>query len=564
MQLPTGVSNFKALIKYRSPLTNEGYLYVDKSLFIKEILGDGTPVIVITRPRRFGKTLNLSMLQYFFAIEVEGKSTKGLFNQLEIAKDSKCMEYQGKYPVVLITFKDIKEPNFKLCLGNIGSVMASIYRQHRIALESANLPKDDVVYIEAILTEKANRIQLQDSIKRLLELLSKCYNEKPILLIDEYDTPLQESYLNGYYEKLIIFFRNFLSKPLKDYNLLNRAILTGILRVSKESLFSGLSNIKIYSVLNKKYAGYFGFTENEVNELLNKSLLSTKTKEIKAWFNGYNFSGVTIYNPWSVIEFITEQGGLKSYWINTSGNELVKNVIIKSSYNIQAKITELISGNSIKENINEHIVFNDLKKNSESIWSLLLMSGYLKYTSCENNGRRYLCELKIPNHEIEDFYTSTVEEWLTGDRGLDWYLAFLDSLTKGKVEEFEGKLQTWMLDTLSFHDVTKESPENVYHVLLLGLTAGLKGTHTINSNKESGLGRYDLEIMPNDTKQLGIIIELKSTKNLLKLEEEASAALDQIKKLDYAAKLKSKGINNICLIGLSCCGRSIKIVSSKL
>jgi hypothetical protein len=565
MQFPIGVSDFKALIEYRSPLTNEGYLYIDKSLFIKEILEDGTPVLVITRPRRFGKTLNLSMLQHFFAAEVTGQTTKGLFNGLEISKESKCMEYQGKYPVVFISFKDVKEPDFELCLSNIGAVMSAIYREHRTMLESTNIPKDDLKYIETILEEKATRIQLQDSIKRLLELLKKYYKESPILLIDEYDTPLQEAYLNGYYQELIPFFRNFLSKPLKDYKLLNRAILTGILRVSKESLFSGLSNVKVYSVLDQNYCNYFGFTEEEVNKLLTKAKLPHNATQTKEWYNGYNFGDTTIYNPWSIINFIKDQGKrLKSYWINTSGNEIIKNIIIRSSFNAQEKIAELIAGKTIKEYIDEHIVFTDLEKNPDAIWGLLLIAGYLKYISYKDQGRRALCELKLPNNEIEDFYTSTIEEWLTGDRGLSWYLAFLDSLTKGRIAEFEEKLQAWMLDTLSFHDVTKESPENVYHVLLLGLTAGLKETHTINSNKESGLGRYDLEIMPNDPKQLGIIIELKATKNPLKLEEEANEALDQIKKLNYAAKLKSKGIVNICLIGLSCSGRSIKIISSQL
>ncbi len=562
MHLPVGVSDFRKLTENKDPKA-QGYLYIDKTTFIKEIIYDLTEVIVITRPRRFGKTLNLSMLQYFFAAEVEGQVTKGIFDNLEIANDPECMEHQGKYPVVFISFKDIKEPTFELCLESMGDVIAAVYRNHRTALESEKIPEDDLAYIKVILKEKANRIQLEGSIKRLLELLFKHYNERPILLIDEYDTPLQEAYLNGYYEELIPFFRNFLSEPLKDDKLLDRAILTGILRVSKESLFSGLSNIKIYSIFNKKYANYFGFTEGETNELLHKAQLPTTAKETKAWFNGYNFSGITMYNPWSIIEFITEQGDLKSYWINTSGNELVKNVIIKSSYNIQAKITELINGNTIKENINEHIVFNDLKSNgAESIWSLLLMSGYLKYSACEIKGRRYLCELKIPNHEVEDFYTSTIEEWLTGDRGLVWYQAFLDSLTNGMVTEFEEKLQTWIEETLSFHDATRKSQEGFYHGLTLALTAGLKGTHKVGSNKESGKGRYDIEIMPEDPKKLGIIIELKATDDPLKLEEVAMAALEQIKNLNYTANLQSKGITNICQMAIAFSGKAIKIVSN--
>jgi hypothetical protein len=561
MLLPIGVSNFRELIEYKDPISGEKLLYVDKSLFIKEILSDSSKVIVLTRPRRFGKTLNLTMLQYFFAAEVTGQATKGLFDNLNISIDPKCMEYQGKFPVVFISFKDIKQPNFELCLASIANVMAAVYRNHRTALELANIPEDDLEYIKLILQEKANRIQLEGAIKRLLELLFKYYQEKPILLIDEYDTPLQEAYLNNYYDQLIAFFRNFLSQPLKDYNLLNRGVLTGILRVSKESLFSGLSNIEIYSVFNKNYASYFGFTENEVNNLLTRAKLSMDSGLIKKWYNGYNFSGTTIYNPWSIIKCIKENGSLRSYWINTSGNTLVKQLIVESSYNLQESIAKLINNKTIQTNIDEHIVFNDLNKTPESIWSLLLMSGYLKYNSCENKGRFYLCELSIPNNEIEDFYASTVETWLTGNRGLSWYQAFLNSLTKGLIIEFEEKLQTLINETLSFYDVTKKSQECFYHALLLGLTASLKNTHYIASNKEAGLGRYDLEITPKDPKELGIIIEIKVANDLLTLEEEANVVLEQITKLNYIANLRKNGINNICQIGIACFGKSIKIIS---
>jgi len=560
MHLPVGVSDFRKLTENKDPKA-QGYLYIDKTTFIKEIIYDLTEVIVITRPRRFGKTLNLSMLQYFFAAEVEGQATKGIFDNLEIANDPECMEHQGKYPVVFISFKDIKEPTFELCLESIGDVIAAVYRNHRTALESEKIPEDDLAYIKVILKEKANRIQLEGSIKRLLELLFKHYNERPILLIDEYDTPLQEAYLNGYYEELIVFFRNFLSKPLKDYNLLNRAILTGILRISKESLFSGLSNVEIYSILNENYTNYFGFTENEVNNLLTRAKLSIDLERIKKWYNGYNFSGTTVYNPLSIIKCIKDRGALRTYWVNTSGNELVKHLITDSSYNIQTYVTKLIDGNTINEYVDEHVVFNDLRNNPESIWSLLLMSGYLKYTSCKYEDRGYLCELKIPNTEVENFYISVVKAWLTGNRGLAWYRAFLDHLINGMVPEFEEKLQTWMIDTLSFHDATKKSQENAYHMLLLGLTAGLRGTHIISSNKESGLGRYDLEITPNDPKQLGIILELKVTNNPLKLEEEAGIALEQIKNLNYATNLKTKGIMKICYMGIACSKKAIKIKS---
>jgi hypothetical protein len=566
MHLPIGISDFRELVEYKDPISGEGLLYVDKSLLIKEILGDSSKVIILTRPRRFGKTLNLSMLQYFFSKEVGGQLTNKLFDSFMIAKDLKCMEQQGKSLVVFISFKDIKQPNFEFCIEKIGSVIAAVYRTYEKELSSEKLPESDKIYITSVLNQKISQVNLESSIKRLLELLFKYHNIKPILLIDEYDTPLQEAYLNGYYDQLIGFFKNFLSDPLKDNTLLKQAVLTGILRVSKESLFSGLNNVEIYSILNENYSNYFGFTEEEVNNLLIKAHLPIDNSQAKAWYNGYNFAGTTIYNPLSIIKFIKNNGKLKSYWINTSGNKLVENLIIKSSYNVQESITALIAGKTIKENINEHIVFSDLNKSPESIWSLLLMSGYLKYTSCEMKGRRYLCELKLPNKEIEDFYISVVEEWLTGDRGFSWYQEFLKNLTNGMTEEFEEKLQTFVNEVVSFHDVTRKSQESFYHGIMLTLTACLKETHIIESNKESGNGRYDIAIIPRNlnTHKLGIIIELKAVTDPLKLEQAATEALEQIKALNYASGLKSKGIMNICGMSIAFSGKTIKMLSNRL
>ena len=259
MQLPIGVSDFRELIDYKNPISGEGHLFVDKSLLIREILDDSSKVIVFTRPRRFGKTLNLSMLQHFWSAEVSGQSTKELFNGLKIAQDPICMRQQGKDPVVFISFKDIKQPNLEFCIEKIGSIIAGAYRQHRKELESDQISEDDKAYVKSVLDQKISNVNLESAIKRLLELLFKYYNTKPILLIDEYDTPIQEAYLRGYYEELVPFFRNFLSEPLKDDNLLKRAVLTGILRVSKESFFSGLNNVKVYSVLNKKYSNCFAW-----------------------------------------------------------------------------------------------------------------------------------------------------------------------------------------------------------------------------------------------------------------------------------------------------------------
>jgi hypothetical protein len=561
LHLPVGVSDFKKLTKNTDP-KKEGYLYIDKTAFIKEIIYDLTEVIVITRPRRFGKTLNLTMLQYFFASEVNSNPTKGLFDELAIAKDPECMEHQGKYSVIFISFKDIKELTFESTINGLLDLVKDLYAEWSdILLKSEKINNADRCLIENTLQQNLSEDKLKRALKNLVKMVATATGQQVYILIDEYDTPIQESYIRGYYDQLIVFMRGFLGGPLKDNTSVKRSVLTGILRVSKESLFSSLNNIKVYSVLHKKYSQYFGFTEDETNELLNQSQLPAYLKKTKEWFNGYNFGGTTIYNPWSIIEFIAEAGDLRSYWVNTSGNELVKDLIINSSYNIQEGIAELIAGKTIQKNIDEHIVFNDLKNNTESIWSLLLMSGYLKYTSCNSRGRRYWCELKIPNNEVEDFYTSVVEDWLVADRGLAWYQAFLNSLTNGMVMEFEEKLQTWIEETLSFHDVTKKFQENVYHALLLGLTAGLKGTHFVTSNRESGEGRYDVLIIPKDVNKLGIIMEFKAVKDKKLLESVAKEALKQIQQLKYTTEFQTRGITNICKMGISFSGKTLKIIS---
>jgi len=319
MLLPIGVSDFRKLVEYRNPV-GKGYLYVDKSLFIKDILYDGAEVAVITRPRRFGKTINLSMLQYFYAQEINGKSTKGLFDNFAIAQHLECMKLQGKYPAIFLSLKDVKQPSYELCLDKIRATVAAVYRLYREELYSKKIPSDERAYIDSIIQETSNLVGVENSIKRLVGFLRTYYGQKPVLLIDEYDTPIQQAYINGYYKQAMPFFRNLLSGALKDNVNLERAVLTGILRISKESLFSDLNNIKVYSILNEKHSQWFGFSEEEVSNLLAKANLMDKQLEVQKWFNGYKFGDNLVYNPWSIINAISEQGRLKSYWVNTSGN----------------------------------------------------------------------------------------------------------------------------------------------------------------------------------------------------------------------------------------------------
>ena len=562
MHLPVGTSNFRKLIEYKSPISGEGYLFVDKTELIREVLDDLTEVVVITRPRRFGKTLNLSMLHHFFAAKVHGRPTKDLFIGLKIANDPVCMKEQGQYPVIFITLKDAKYKTFDLCLDHIKMQIANVYSEYRFLLESEQLNPEEQNLFKQFLKNKADPVYWNESIKLLTTFINKATGQPAIILIDEYDTPIQEAYLNGYYDQLISFMRNLLSSGLKDNGFFKRAILTGILRVSKESLFSGLSNVEIYSVLDQNYCQYFGFTETEVNELLTKAKLPVDLRQTKQWYNGYTFGDTTIYNPWSIIKFIKAKGEIVPYWIHTSGNELIRELVINSDSETQEKMGQLITGNVIKAIIDEHIVFQDLQKNTAAIWSLLLMTGYLKAIKVNINADGdEACELAIPNKEVESLYKRIIREWLSGSRGIIWYQELLAALTTGRVEEFEAKLQNAIEEMASYHDTSKTTQEIFYQGLMLGILSGLKDTHEIRSNRESGKGRYDLLIIPKDASKLGIIMEFKAIDDELKLVETAKEALLQIKKSKYITELHARDINSICSMGISFSGKAIKIVT---
>lgn len=582
MHLPVGTSNFRKLIEYKDP-NGEGYLFIDKSLLIKEIIYDLTEVIVLTRPRRFGKTLNLSMLHHFFSANVEGQATNGLFDVLNISKQAKCMQHQGKYYVIFITLKDAKYKTFDLCFEYIKKQIAKVYAEYRFLLTSEQLDPEEQLLFKQILEKNANQVDWDESLKSLTEFIKKATGQQAVILIDEYDTPIQEAYLHDYYDDLIDFMRKLFSSALKDNASLGKAILTGILRVSKESLFSGLSNVEIYSVLHKKYSNFFGFTETETNELLHKAKLPIDLEKTKEWYNGYNFGGTTIYNPWSIIKFIKEEGKIGTYWVHTSGNDLIRELVIKSDSDTQSKLGQLITGNVLREVIDEHIVFHDLRKNPAAIWSLLLMTGYLKVVTVnvDVDGNEECC-LAIPNKEIESLYKRLIREWLSGSRGLVWYEKFLTALTTGRIADFELMLQEVIKERVSYFDTGKSTnkkayiatlssakkwernwkkQENFYHTLMLGIMVGLKDTHEVRSNRESGDGRYDLQIAPKNPKELGIIMEFKAAETKEKLEEKAKEALQQIKISAYSTELCARGITNICSMGIAFSGKAIKVVT---
>lgn len=560
MKLPIGISDFKKII-------DNQYDFVDKSLLTQEIERDAE-VILITRPRRFGKTLNMSMLQYFFAAEVRGQSTKGLFDNLKIAQESAFyLKHQGKYPVISLSFKDLKAKTFEQTYVGLCELISELYAQYLFLLDGTVLHDHEKIIYEAILKQKASDVNINSSLKKLIEYLYRYHGVNPLVLLDEYDSPIQAGYLNNYYDDIVDFFRTFLSSALKDNPYLFKAVLTGILRVSKESLFSGLNNIIVYSVLHPKYGPYFGFTEAEVIPLLEKAGLQNKTQEIKEWYNGYEIGDSVVYNPWSTINCIKEKGILKPYWVNTSDNALIQSLFAKSSTVFKDQFEALLSGDSIEKFIDESFVYADLHKQGDlAIYNLLLMTGYLKSISVQESEQGTSCQLAIPNKEIRSLYRKIIEQWLSREYGVEWHDQFIHHLLEGNITAFEQDLTKIMEQTVSVHDMASE-PEAFYHGLMIGLTASLHGheNYELRSNRESGYGRYDYLILSRDVNKFSIILELKKVKLpegknaqkalLLMLQSEAQVALQQIEKQAYISEIKQRDLHKILKIGVAFCGK---------
>ena len=555
-KLPMGCEDFRTLI-------DEKFLFVDKTLLIKELIDDGTTVSLITRPRRFGKTLNLSMLHYFFAEKVLEQPTKGLFNGLKISQTGEqYMAHQGQYPVISVSLKRLTGKTYEIMLNRMRELISFIYRQHLKLLDSPCLVKQQKNRFEAMLGNNATEAHLEVSLLDLAEYLHTHYKKKVIILIDEYDTPIQSGYFNGYYSKVIELMREFLGNCLKTNPYLKRAVLTGITRVSKESLFSGLNNIAVYSLLNRQYKDHFGFTEKEVNRLACKMGYQNKLSEMKAWYNGYEIGGTTLYNPWSIISCMKNEGLLQSYWVNTSGNELIKKLLINSSIEFKQDFESLLRGKSIHKFIREDTVFSDLedKANESLIWSLFLVSGYLKIVnfSEELEDEGFYCELSIPNREIHCLYCLLIKTWLRGEQKPEWYKEFIENLLVGKTENFEADLKIILENIVSSHDVANEK---FYHGLVLGFLSTLKN-YEIKSNRESGRGRYDIAVIPNDSQALGLLFELKNIKKTASnatLIKQAKKALQQIDDKNYVAEFKQRGICKVLKIALVFKGKDFQL-----
>ncbi len=537
--LPNGISDFKVL-------REKNYYYVDKTAFIEELQQEIGKTILFTRPRRFGKTLNMSMLQYFWDIQNTEENRK-LFQGLEI-ENSSYMAEQGKYPVIYLSFKDMKADSFSTMLHSIQYSISILFNEFSFLAE--NLKNFDALQFKKLLLGEANIVELQNSIKFLSKILTQYYNTKTVILLDEYDTPIIFAYENGYYEEAISFFRTFYSAALKDNEYLQIGIMTGILRVAKEGIFSGLNNLTVYSILDEKYSSYFGLTEEEVEQALKYYHMEYNIQEVKEWYDGYQFGNTEIYNPWSIINYISNQK-LDAYWINTSNNFLVYDLLEKANMNIFEELQDVFQGKEIQKTLDNSFNFQDMT-NPQEIWQLLVYSGYLKVKKALGDSR-YL--LKIPNHEIYNFFEKSFLNRFLG--GVDYFRDMISALKQGNVKIFEKKLQEILLTNVSYHDVGQE--EKYYHNLVLGMILSISKEYEIHSNLESGYGRYDISLEPRDKTKPGFILELKVAKSEEELEKKAKEALLQIEKKRYDTTMKAKGITKILKLGIAFFSKKISV-----
>lgn len=554
--LPLGVSDFKKVREL-------DYFFVDKSLFIQEIIDSPAEVMLFPRPRRFGKTLGLSMLKTF--LEKTGEDPAYYFKEFAIWERKEYHDYMARFPVISLTFKDIKEKTWSGCFSGIKERIQREYAKHLYLLESNSINEWDKKWFSKILDGNGDERAFESSLDRLSELLAKYWSEKTVILIDEYDTPIHAGFQNGYYDDVVGFLRNFFSGGLKDNPNLFKGVLTGILRIAKESIFSGLNNLTVYSILSKKFSDKFGFTSDEVQNLLDIFSLRQHREAITDWYDGYRFGDTLIYNPWSIVNCIVNEGELAPYWVNTADSSIIANLVMGEKREITNDLEELIKGNSIEKPIKENIVMRQLETQYDLAWSVLFFSGYLRTLGKVQSSKGYsqVHHLKVPNREVQLLFNDFIRDWFglrikgnTLDR-------MLKALVSGDIKLFEAALREVVTSIMSYHDFTGET-EKVYQALIIGILVYLQDQYEIKSNRESGYGRYDVMMIPADKRKTGIILEFKILKDNGKkaVEKALDKALDQIKKKDYGRELKQRGIANILMIAIVFQGKKLWVKSS--
>ena len=550
--LPIGVEDFKRLVD------NE-YYFVDKTLMIKELLENKETVNLFTRPRRFGKTLNMSMLQRFF--EATEKSNAYLFDGLKIAAYPEYMAYQGQYPVISISLKSMKRASYQEAYFEYVKLLSDEFERHEIILQSDLVSEEDKLEFQKIKKRIAEPKEYNSAVKLLSKCLQKVYQKNVIILIDEYDVPLENAYHEGFYDDMTNLIRSCFESALKTNPSLEFAVLTGCLRVSRESIFTGLNNLKTYSITKNKFSQYFGFTQEEMKEILQAFSLEQYAGTIAKWYDGYRFGLTEIYNPWSVLNCIdsylqNDMVACEPYWSNTSSNRIVKRLIEESNERTKSMVEELINGTPIHTQIFEDVTYGTIDVNQDYIWSFLLFTGYLKIISCETIGDETYYDMVIPNVEIKSIYKNTSRSWFIDHINRDSRTDILESVIHADAEKLEDLLCTWLTNTISCFD----EQENYYHGFVTGLVSGFNG-YMVVSNRESGNGRFDLVVKQRSRWHHAAILEFKVVEKYNQMTKACEDALKQIEEKDYEASLRDEQYENIAKLGICFCQKRCRVKS---
>jgi len=550
--LPIGISDY---VRAQSE-----YYYVDKTLLIKEFLDQKPLVSLFTRPRRFGKTLNMDMLRVFF--EISDEDTSIYFKDKAIWKcGDEYRSHQGKYPVIFLTFKDVKFGSWDATIDKIRDLLQAEFGRHQELFESEKIAKYEKEYFARILDGSATEVDLTSALEKLSKMLTEHYEKSPIIIIDEYDTPIQEGYSKDFYDEIIGFMRNFFSGAFKDNKNLSYGFLTGILRIAQESIFSGLNNLTVNSVMDEEYDNYFGFTYSEVYEMLEYYGVTDKEAELKEWYDGYLFGSTEIYNPWSTINYISKGCIPQAYWVNTGKNEVLEDVLKVATDDITERLYALLQGERVIARIDQNVVYRSLSEDSANVYSILLVAGYLKTPKRELQADgAYLCEVSIPNREIAAVYKNEILSHLMQIGAITRTTAnkIAESLYANDFRKLQQAIKEYMDKSISYYD---SGAEGFYHGLMLGLIALMDNQYKIKSNRESGDGRYDICLIPRDGKHPGIIMELKSETGLNEEELKAlsAEALNQINDKRYDTEMRSDGVESILKLGIAFSGKKVKI-----
>ena len=530
-----GVSDFKAI------RVRKNY-FIDKTLYIKDIIDNQSGVILVTRPRRFGKTLNMSMLRYYFDCDV--KDAKELFQGLKIMEQGeKYTSKQSAYPCIYLTMKDVTDTTFRGLLLSLKSSIMEIYRDHRYLLESDKIYEEEKAKIMDILYTREDETALRTSVRDLSGYLYRHFGKQVMIFIDEYDVPIQSAYVKHYYEEAIDFLKSFYINTFKDNPYAEKTVLTGVSRVAKESIFSGANNFKVFTVLDHEFSDDFGITSEEMKKVMKDFEIEDREEEIRKWYDGYKIGNTEgIYNPWSVLNYLTDRE-LKPYWVNTSSNDLIK-LTIKNSKTVKEKMESLLRDEEVEVPINMETIIVKIENNEDNIWGLMLGTGYLKVVE-QIDRKRY--KVKLPNYEIKILFEDIIDEWFDNKVEGNDLRSILNDLVNLKFYDYERKFRILVREMFSYMDVGENTAENFYHAFVLGMLVGLKDTYYVNSNRESGYGRYDIMLEPKEKSGNSFIMEFKVADDLEdeSIEEVIESAKKQIEEKGYESNLRERGYTNI-------------------